>query len=91
MATGACLFALVLIGLAAAFPGASPPVSGLVVLAGVFSLAFGIFGEPLRLLPLRDGVRAGVWFSYAVSVFSGTMALYGAWVLHTWQLVQTAA
>lgn len=91
MGMGAVLFALILIGLAAAFPGASPPAVALIVLGALFSLAFGIFGEPLRFVLWRDGGRAGVWLSYFVSVVCVAMALCLAWVLHTWPLVHTAA
>ncbi len=91
MGAGAVLFALVLLGLAATFPSSSPPLVGLIVLGSIFSLAFGIFGEPLRFIPWRDGGRAGVWLSYAVSAVCVALALYLAWVLHAWPVVQTAA
>jgi hypothetical protein len=91
MVIGASLFALVLLGMAAAFPSSSPPVSGLVILAAVFSLSFAIFGEPLRFLPWRDGDRAGIWLSYVVSAMSCATVLYVTWALHSWSQAQTAA
>jgi hypothetical protein len=84
MAIGLVAFAVLAVGLRIAFPGSSPPAAGLLVLAVVFSLAFSLLGQPLRVIPWREGRRFGVALSYVVFVVAIATASYVAWALHAW-------
>jgi hypothetical protein len=91
MAVGLVLFALMALSLSLLFPDAAPPAFALGAAGGIFSAGFGVFGQPIRLVPWREGGRFGVLVSYVISSVCVAAASYGTWVLFSWSRPECAA
>ena len=91
MVVGLVLFAVLAFGLSLVFPEAAPPAFSLGAAAGIFSAGFGVFGQPIRLIPWREGGRWGVLVSYLISFVCVSASSYGAWVLFSWSRPECAA
>ena len=77
------LLFFVLVGGALRFlkPGASVPLLVWAATAGIFAMAFVLWGQSLRFVPRRTSGRLGTWFSYPLSVACLVLATYVLWLV----------